>query len=57
MIRHFLKDGTQVNSVEGIVITMEQFPEIYRLFDRINQKIVEGRDERDETVRTSDRSS
>lgn len=39
-IRHFLKDGTQVDSIEGRVVSYEDCPEVYHLIDRINQSRV-----------------
>lgn len=40
MIKHFLKDGTQVESVAGIVIKREDFPQLYKLMDRMNERIM-----------------
>ena len=39
MIKHFLKDGTQVESVAGIVIKQEDFPGVYELIDRMNERL------------------
>lgn len=36
-IRHFLKDGTQVDSIEGRVVSYEDCPTVYDLINRINQ--------------------
>ena len=51
MVKHILKDGTQVNDISGVVITQEQFPLVYRIIDKI------GRGEKYETVRTSNKCS
>ena len=37
-IKHVLKDGTKVDSVEGHVIKAEDFPLLYEVMDRINRK-------------------
>ena len=37
IVRHFLKDGTQVDSIEGRVVSYEDCPEVYHLINRINQ--------------------
>lgn len=37
VVRHFLKDGTQVDSIEGRVVSYEDCPEVYHLINRINQ--------------------
>lgn len=39
MIKHFLKDGTQVESVAGIVIKQEDFPGVYELIEKMNERI------------------
>lgn len=39
MIKHFLKNGQQVDSIEGIVLKQEDFPELYRLIDQMNDRI------------------
>ena len=39
MIKHFLKDGTQVDSVEGIVIKQKDFPELYKIIEKMNERI------------------
>lgn len=39
MVKHFLKNGQQVDSIEGIVIKMEDFPRIYELMDRMNERL------------------
>lgn len=49
MITHVLKDGTVTDSIAGKVIRSEEFPVLY--------KILEGGDERGETVSASDRSA
>lgn len=35
MIRHILKDGTEVKSVSGIVIKADQFYALYRMMEKI----------------------
>lgn len=52
MITHVLKDGRKLNSVQGIVIKCDQFPEIYRII-----KQIEERGETDEVISTSEESS
>lgn len=47
MIYHVLKDGSRVESVKGVVIKADQFPLVYRVIERI-----EERGNTDETVRT-----
>lgn len=47
MIYHILKDGTKVDSVKGIVISANQFPGIYRVIERIQE-----RGEKNEVIRT-----
>ena len=39
MIKHFLKDGTQVDSIEGIVVKQKDFPELYKLIEKMNERI------------------
>lgn len=39
MVKHFLKSGKQVDSIEGIVIKKEDFPGIYDLMDRMNERL------------------
>lgn len=52
MIYHVLKDGSRVESVSGIVIKADQFPQVYRVIERI-----EERGSTDETVRTPETST
>ena len=47
MIYHVLKDGSRVESVKGMVIKADQFPQVYRVIERI-----EERGNTDATVRT-----
>lgn len=47
MIHHVLKDGSRVDSVKGVVIKADQFPQVYKVIERI-----EERGNTDETVRT-----
>lgn len=49
MITHVLKDGSRVESITGKVICSKEFPVLYRM--------LEGGDERGETVSASDRST
>lgn len=39
MIKHILKNGQQVDSVEGIVLKSDDFPRIYELMDQINERL------------------
>jgi hypothetical protein len=52
MVKHITKDGRQLNSVSGIVIGSNQFPQIYKVIEQI-----EKRGNADGTVRTSKASS
>ncbi len=36
MIKHYLKNGQQVDSVAGIVIKQKDFPDVYRAIDNMN---------------------
>ena len=38
MIKHFLKDGTEVKDVKGHVVKIDQAKSIYALLDQINNK-------------------
>ena len=38
MIRHIMKDGTERDSVEGIVIRKDDFPTLYAIFQKIELK-------------------
>lgn len=38
MIYHVLKDGSRVESVKGVVIKADQFPVIYRVIERIEER-------------------
>lgn len=38
MIIHILKDGTQVNSVEGIVISQDEHPQVYKVIREIEER-------------------
>lgn len=38
MVRHFLKDGTEVESVSGRIITVSEFAELYDIIRAINRK-------------------
>lgn len=50
-VYHVLKDGSKVDSVKDYVIKMDQFPQVYRVIERI-----EERGETDETIRTPEES-
>lgn len=52
MVKHITKDGRQLNSVSGIVISSNQFPQIYKVIEQI-----EKRGNADGTVRTPKTSS
>lgn len=49
MIYHVLKDGSRVESIRGIVIKSNHFPQVYKVIEQI-----EKRGESDGTVRTSE---
>lgn len=38
MVKHILKDGTVLDDISGLVITREQFPEVYDIMDRVFTK-------------------
>lgn len=38
MVRHFLKDGTEVESVSGRVLKISEFTELYNIIRAINRK-------------------
>lgn len=38
MIRHIMKDGTERDSVEGIVIRKDAFPTLYAILQKIELK-------------------
>lgn len=38
MIYHVLKDGSRVESVRGIVIKADQFPQVYRVIEQIEER-------------------
>ena len=39
MVRHFRKDGTQIESVEGIVIKREDFKAVYEILEKIEKRM------------------
>lgn len=39
MVRHILKDGTEVESVSGRVLKISEFTELYNIIRAINRKI------------------
>ena len=45
MIRHIMKDGSERDSIEGILLKEEDFPTLYAVLGRIERK---GRKEEDE---------
>ena len=51
MVYHVLRDGKKVNSVKDIVIKKDQYPQIYKVINRIE------RGENDRVIQTSKRSS
>lgn len=38
-IRHFLKDGSEVDSIEGRVVKYEDCPGVYHALDSINKRL------------------
>ena len=46
MVRHFLKDGTEVQSVAGRVIPVSEFPELNGVIRAINRRTEINKDER-----------
>lgn len=34
MVKHVLKDGTVLDDISGVVITREQFPEVYKILGK-----------------------
>lgn len=41
MIKHFLKDGTEVASIEGMTIKYKENPRFYEAIDRIDKRLRE----------------
>ena len=39
MIRHFRKDGSQVESIEGFVLKQKDFPDLYRTIEQIEKRM------------------
>lgn len=39
MVKHFLKNGQQVESVAGMVITIKDHPQVYAVLDQINERL------------------
>ena len=39
MVKHILRSGQQVDSIEGIVLKMDEFPKVYEIMDRINERL------------------
>ena len=50
-IKHVLKDGTKVDSVEGHVIKASEFKVLYEVINRIQK---EGEQKKDEALSASD---
>ena len=38
MVRHFLKDGKEVKSIDGRVVKIKEAQSIYTMINRINEK-------------------
>ena len=58
MVIHVLKNGLTVPSIEGKVITAEEFPEVYKVIRKIREREQREREgETDGTVCTSEASS
>ena len=38
MVKHVLKDGSEVKGIEGYVIRMDQFDHLYKVIDSISRK-------------------
>lgn len=38
MVKHITKDGRQLNSVTGIVIDSNQFPQVYKVIEQIEKR-------------------
>lgn len=38
MVKHITKEGRQLNSVSGIVIDSNQFPQVYRVIEQIEMR-------------------
>lgn len=45
MIRHVLKDGTEVSEITGHVIKADQFEVLYEVINRIGKKVKEQSNE------------
>lgn len=43
IVRHILKDGTETDSVEGLMISPEDCPEFYAILGRICGKGADGK--------------
>lgn len=39
MIRHIMKDGTEVADITGYVIKAEKFDVLYKIIDGINERV------------------
>ena len=41
MVKHFLKDGSQVESIEGYVLKQKDFPGLYSTLDQIEKRMIQ----------------
>lgn len=48
MIKHVLKDGTEVENISGMVVKAEDFPVVYEVISKIQKGC------NDEPIQTSD---
>ena len=46
MVRHFLKDGTEVKSIAGTVIKREDFETVYRVIEQIEKRKAKGENDK-----------
>ena len=42
MIKHVLKDGTQVESVAGVVLKKDDFARVYEIVEQIEKRVNEN---------------
>ena len=40
MVKHYLKNGQQVESVAGIVIKQKDFPDLYKTIEEVEKKML-----------------
>lgn len=43
MVKHYLKNGQQVESVAGIVIKQKDFPDLYKTIEEVEKKMLRKR--------------